>query len=286
MLRRLCILLGLGLLLAAPLAAQDIPPPLRDWQGWVLHDVPGHACPVLADQAPGEDSYRCAWPGRLALDAGEDGGHFSLEVHVDAPSWVALPGDSRHWPQQVNLGNRPATVLEHQGQPMLWLESGDYHIQGELPWTSRPANLGVPESIGLVTLRVDGATVTRIERDGRQLTLGEAASAQRAADALSLRVYRRLADGLPATLETRLQFNVSGSAREQVLGPVLPAGFVATALSGELPARLEKWPSARAIAAGPVDADPAGAQRRATGEGRRDPAARAVAEAGGLELRR
>jgi hypothetical protein len=239
MLRRLCILLGLGLLLTAPLAAQDIPPPLRDWQGWVLHDVPGHACPFLADQAPGEDSYRCAWPGRLALDAGEDGGHFSLEVHVDAPSWVALPGDSRHWPQQVNLGNRPATVLEHQGQPMLWLESGDYHIQGELPWTSRPANLGVPESIGLVTLRVDGATVTRIERDGRQLTLGEAASAQRAADALSLRVYRRLADGLPATLETQLQFNVSGSAREQVLGPVLPAGFVATALSGELPARLE-----------------------------------------------
>jgi len=239
MLRRLCILLGLGLLLAAPLVAQDIPPPLRDWQGWVLHDVPRHACPFLANQAPGEDSYRCAWPGRLALDADEDGGRFSLEVHVDAPSWVALPGDARHWPQQVALGNRPATVLEHQGEPMLWLEPGDYRIQGMLPWTSRPANLGVPESIGLVTLSVDGATVTRIERNGRQLTLGEAASAQRATDALSLRVYRRLADGLPATLETRLQFNVSGSAREQVLGPVLPAGFVATALSGELPARLE-----------------------------------------------
>ena len=36
-----------------------------------------------------------------------------------------------------------------------------------------------------------------------------------AADALSLRVYRRLEDGLPATLETQLQFNVTGSAREQ-----------------------------------------------------------------------
>lgn len=227
------------MLLAAPLAAQDIPPPLRDWQGWVLHDVPGHACPFLANQAPGGDSYRCAWPGRLELDADEDGGRFSLEVHVDAPSWVALPGDGRHWPQQVSLGNRPATVLEHQGEPMLWLEPGDYRIQGALPWTSRPANLSVPESIGLVALSVDGAKVTRIERDGRQLTLGEAASAQRAADALSLRVYRRLADGLPATLETRLQFNVSGSAREQVLGPVLPAGFVATSLGGELPARLE-----------------------------------------------
>ncbi|MES1154519.1 MAG: hypothetical protein ABUL45_06335, partial [Rhodanobacter sp.] len=78
-----------------------------------------------------------------------------------------------------------------------------------------------------------------IELNGEQLTLGEAAAAQRAADALSLRVYRRLADGLPATLETQLQFNVTGSAREQSLGPVLPEGFVATALSGDLPARLE-----------------------------------------------
>ncbi|HEY1589902.1 MAG TPA: hypothetical protein VGG00_09210, partial [Rhodanobacter sp.] len=85
----------------------------------------------------------------------------------------------------------------------------------------------------------DGAAVTHVERNGDQLTLGEAAAAQRAADALSLRVYRRLGDGLPATLETQLQFNVTGSAREQLLGPVLPAGFVATALSGDLPARLE-----------------------------------------------
>ena len=46
-------------------------------------------------------------------------------------------------------------------------------------------------------------------------------------------------DGLPATLQTQVQLTVSGSAREQLLGPVLPAGFVATALSGDLPARLE-----------------------------------------------
>jgi hypothetical protein len=39
-------------------------------------------------------------------------------------------------------------------------------------------------------------------------------------------------------LQTQLQLNVTGTAREQVLGPVLPAGFVATALSGGLPARL------------------------------------------------
>jgi hypothetical protein len=247
MLRRSPGLLGFGLLgllwllLAAPLLAQDVPPPLRDWQAWVLHDVPRHDCPFLANQIPSsyEASYQCAWPGRLTLDASQDGGRFSLNVHVDAPCWVALPGDEKNWPQQVSTNNQPATVLQRGGQPMVWLMPGDYQLRGTLPWTARPARLRVPAMIGLITLSVDGAAVTRIDRNGDQLTLGEAAAAQRAADALSLRVYRRLEDGLPAMLETRLQFNVTGSAREQLLGPVLPAGFVATALSGDLPARLE-----------------------------------------------
>jgi hypothetical protein len=239
MLARMLGLLGLWLLLAAPLPAQDVPPPLRDWQDWVLHDVPQHACPFLATQAPNAGSYQCAWPGRLVLDAGKDGGRFSLDVRVDAPSWVVLPGDAKNWPQQVSANNQLATVLQRAGQPMLWLTPGDYQLRGTLPWTARPARLRMPMTIGLVALSVDGAAVTRIERNGEQLTLGEAAAAQRAADALSLRVYRRLADGLPATLETQLQFNVTGSAREQSLGPVLPQGFVATALSGDLPARLE-----------------------------------------------
>ena len=239
MLARLIGLLGLCLLLAAPLPAQDVPPPLRDWQGWVLHDVPQHACPFLANQSPDAGSYQCAWPGRLSLDAGKDDGRFDLDVHVDAPSWVALPGDARAWPQAVTANNQPAVVLQHDGQPMLWLQPGDYRLRGTLPWTARPARLRVPATIGLVALSVDGAAVTHIERNGGELTLGEAAAAQRAADALSLRVYRRLDDGLPATLQTRLQLDVAGSVREQLLGPMLPAGFVATALSGDLPARLE-----------------------------------------------
>jgi len=239
MFRRSLGLVCLCLMLAAPLLAQDVPPPLRDWTGWVLHDVPQHDCPFLANQSPAADSYQCAWPGRLTLDAGKVGGSFILDVHVDAPSWVALPGDERNWPQQVGLNNQPATVLQRDGQPMVWLLPGDYQVHGTFPWTSRPARLRVPAMIGLVTLSVDGAAVAHVERNGDQLTLGEAAAAQRAADALSLRVYRRLEDGLPATLQTQLQFNVTGSAREQLLGAVLPAGFVATALSGDLPARLE-----------------------------------------------
>ncbi len=236
--RRSLLLLVL-LWMAAPLWAQDIPPSLRDWQAWVLHDVPEHACPFLATEEPGDDSYQCVWTGRLQIEAGATGAHFSLGVHVDVASWVELPGGEHNWPQQVVAGGKPLTVLKRDSQPCVWLEPGDYTIQGELPWDERPASLYVPESIGLVALKLDGAAVSRIERNGDQLTLGEAAAAQRTADAISLRVYRRLTDGLPALLDTELQLDVAGSAREQLLGPVLPKGFVAASLEGRLPARLE-----------------------------------------------
>jgi len=114
MLARLIGWLGLALLLAAPALAQDVPPPLHDWQDWVLHNVPQHACPFLANRMPGSDSYRCAWPGRLMLDAGKEGASFGLAVHVDAASWVALPGGERAWPQSVTSNSQPA-VWTHGG---------------------------------------------------------------------------------------------------------------------------------------------------------------------------
>lgn len=227
----------LAALIAAPLLAQDIPPALRDWQGWVLHDVPEQACPLR--DSPARGAHQCVWPGRLALDADAHGARFTLQVRRDAPGWVALPGDARDWPQQVRVDGQAQPVLAHDDQPALWLTAGEHRLEGAIAWSTRPSTLAVPPSIALVELSIDGLPVARIERNGGRLTLGEAAAAARTADALSLRVYRQLVDGLPPTLETRLELNVAGTAREQLLGPALPAGFVATALSGELPARLE-----------------------------------------------
>ena len=137
-------LLGLCLALVAPLMAQDVPPALRDWQGWVLHDAPQRDCPLLTNRAADADGSRqCAWPGRLTLAAGNEGASFALQVRVDAPTWVALPGDERTWPQQVGVDNQPATVLARDGVPMLWLQPGDYQVRGTLPWTARPARLRV-----------------------------------------------------------------------------------------------------------------------------------------------
>ena len=231
--------LMLLLTLAAPLRAQDIPPVLQSWNAWALHEVPDHACPLPASTASASGPRPCVWPGRLALAADAQAGRFSLTVQLDAPGWVVLPGDDHAWPQQVLVDDKPQPVLRHDDSPALRLDAGTHAVRGQWSWSTRPTTLAVPESIALVSLDLDGQTVARIERNASRLTLGEAAVAHRAADALALRVYRQLQDGLPPTLQTRLQLDVAGSAREQLLGPALPAGFVATALSGDLPVRLE-----------------------------------------------
>ena len=236
--RRAASLLGL-LFVVAPLWAQDIPPALQDWKGWVLHDAPEQACPLLNSPMAPTGGRQCVWPGELTLAVDAQGARFSEDVQVDAPAWVALPGGERAWPQSVRVDGQPQPVLAPRQVPAVWLTVGLHHIEGQLAWATRPATLAMPASIGLLALSIDGKPVNRVERQGDRLTLGEAAPAERASDALSVRVYRELSDGLPPTLETRLQLEVAGSAREQLLGPALPAGFVATAVDGDLPARLD-----------------------------------------------
>ncbi len=237
----LCLISG-SLIFGDARAADDvsIPPPLRDWQGWVLHGHEQRTCPLMSTQDGNDDNaYQCAWPGRLSLIVDKAGAHFQLNVHVDAESWIALPGSRDAWPQQVQIGSASAIVLDRNGTPSLRLAAGDYVIRGVFEWDERPARLQVPDGIALIDLNVDGANIAQPERNDDSLTLGQAAARQREADSLSLRVFRKLSDGAPPLLETQMQLHVAGSAREQLLGPALPKGFVATALEGDLPARLE-----------------------------------------------
>lgn len=232
--------MGCALLLVclAPALAQDIPPPLQDWQAWVLHDHPQHACPFLTGSMPASDARRCLWPGELAVVAGKNGGHFQVSVEVDADSWLDLPGNNRQWPQQVTDRGRAIAVHDHQGMPTVRLEAGQHELSGTWAWSSMPTRLALPDVYGLVSLKVDGKPVPDFNRSGGSLTLGEAPAGPRQADALSLKVFRRLSDGLPPILETRMQLDVSGRAREVSIGPALPDGFVATRLDAPVPSRL------------------------------------------------
>ena len=197
------------------------------------------ACPLITGrQGNAAGDFLCAWPGVLTLAADADGASIAQHWRVDADSWIPLPGDAMHWPQQVSVDGKPAVVVDHGG-PTLRLAAGAHDIRARIPWSERPQSLHVPSNTGIVALSVDGKPVVPVQRDGDELTLGRAESSAPEADSIDLRVYRRLEDGVPAVLTTQIRLNVSGQAREEIIGPVLPDGFAPLELTGEWPARLD-----------------------------------------------
>ncbi len=223
---------------SAPDAA--IPPQLKEWRGWVLKDQEFRACPFLGNETPdAPDKFVCAWASRLSIDAAGEGATFAIHWQISAPSWVPLPGDTDHWPQQVTVNRQRQPVVAHEQFPALYLQPGSYDIAGKFVWHARPQNLRVPGEIGLVALTIDGKTIAPLERGEDVVTLGRGNVGTPESDAMQIRVFRDVIDGVPAQLETRIQIGVSGQAREEVLGPVLPDGFVPLSIGSEWPARLD-----------------------------------------------
>jgi hypothetical protein len=234
-----CVVLCASPLSAAPLTRDAVPEPLRPWVDWVLRGHEGETCPFL--HAQGE--RHCVWPGRLELSLDARGGRFVQELFVAAESDVPLPGAAESWPEDVRVDGAGAPVFERGGRPTLRLARGAHELSGRFVWSALPPVLVIPAETGVVALRVDGAAVPFPRRDaeGRLwLRDGEAAPEPREAeDQVEIEVQRRVVDEIPLVLETRISLRVSGAARDEQLGRVLPDGFVPTALLGPLPARLE-----------------------------------------------
>lgn len=236
----LALLLGGTAAAQNPPAADAIPDALKDWRGWALRGFEYRQCPFLATQQPASaEAYLCAWPGRLNLAADASGATFAQRWRVDAIGWVPLPGDAERWPQEVIVDGQSVAVILHDAVPSLWLAPGTHEVHGRFIWSFRPQALRVPPLVGLIDLSVDGKPVAPLERNADWLTLGRGVAQAREADAFSLRVFRKLEDGVPALLHTELQLDVSGQAREETFGPALPTGFEPIALDGELTARLD-----------------------------------------------
>jgi hypothetical protein len=225
--------------------AQEIPPELRNWQGWVLRGEEFRRCPFLASAnlQPGQPidagAFRCAWPERLSLAVEARGGSFTQRWQVYAETWLTLPGNLEYWPQDVRVNGAPAPVVARNGLPSLWLAPGNYTIAGRYSWSTRPESLPLPSLTALVDLTVDHQRVVQPERPGGALWLGKRRSAEQAA-AMEVQVYRLVRDEIPTYLLTRIRLNVAGDAREELLGRVLPDGFTPLRLDGDVPARLER----------------------------------------------
>jgi hypothetical protein len=172
---------------------------------------------------------------------GRKGGRFSQPWETYAETAVPLPGGEDHWPIDVKADGKPAIVVSQDGAPTVRLAAGRHVVTGAFAWPSLPPSLTVSSQTGLVALSLRGKRVEFPSRgEGGELFLEAAAAPEAAeADRLDISVHRRLTDGVPLLLATRLTLAVSGKMREVALGKALPAGFVAHALESDLPARVE-----------------------------------------------
>ena len=230
--RILILLMGLVLAGLAP-ADGEIPTQLEAWRGWVQKGLEYRNCTMISYSAGvSNDDYACLWPGPLEIRANANGAEISQKWRVEIDAWVPLPGNSEHWPQQVMVDGRAAVVVDREG-PKVWMTTGDHDLRANLVWDERPQALDVPELIAVVGLVVDGNPVAPLQRSGNQLTLGRGKTSALEADSLELRVFRKFTDSIPGGLETRIRMEVSGQPREEILGPVLPEGFLPLSLDNE-----------------------------------------------------
>jgi hypothetical protein len=229
-----------GLVQAAPPAA-DIPETLKPWKAWVLYGEEAWSCPEVAGV---RDESFCAWPGELKLDVRQGGMQFSQTWELQQDRAIPLPGQREYWPQRLTVDGKAHPVLNSDGVPVVWLSSGKHTISGWIPWMERPQTVNVPEAVALISLTVDGRPVLPLDRHEGELTLGESEEEteppEQEGDSSDFQIYRKLTDGIPATLTTRVNFKVSGKARELSVPNSLPPNFVPTHIGSRWAARLDK----------------------------------------------
>ncbi|MFT3712905.1 MAG: hypothetical protein QM817_35080 [Archangium sp.] len=222
---------------AVPPKTTEIPSALREWIPWVMHHERSSLCPFLQNS----ETRACAWPGRLALTLDDKGGRFTQSFKVyGVDAWLPLPGESKRWPQNVQVDGKPAVVVSDSGaHPSVLLTAGEHTVTGDFLWDSMPEALLIPADTGLVALTVKGQVVTIPNRDGEGRVFLQRESTQEETDHVDLDVHRRVTDEIPLLLVTQLTLKVSGRSREVEFGRALPTGFVPMALTSGLPMRVE-----------------------------------------------
>ena len=217
-----------------------IPEPLLPWVEWVLQDTPKYECPFFYNNY--QQQY-CAWPSKLELDLKQKQGQFTSSWDVYNDSYLSLPGDSQHWPQNVSVNNKPALVIRYDNKPAIKLSAGHYTIQGDFFWDNIPDSLSIPINSGLITVSIQGKEIQNPLFKNNQLWLkasdiGKAKTKDKT-NQLNLQVFRKVSDNIPLQLTSLFSLEVSGQQREIKLPHALLDNFIPISLNSPLPARLE-----------------------------------------------
>ena len=223
-------------------AELSVPSPLQPWQGWALKDYPEIHCPFSVSAF---DQRQCSWPGELHLNVTEAGLHFEQHWQMFRQGQVELPGGEGYWPESVLVNAISGLVLDSAGRPGIQLVAGNHNIAGFIPWQRIPESVLLPPATVLVNLNMNDRVIQRpnLDADGRlwfshRITQPQQTSVQ-SEDKLTVRVYRRLVDDIPFLIETRVDLEVAGKAREVVLGKILFDAFTLRAINSPLPTRVD-----------------------------------------------
>ena len=228
---------------AVPLVAQETQAPqtLAEWQGWVSYNHQDEDCPHIYN---GKER-QCRWPSTLNLDIQQTTGFFRAEVELFAASWVTLPGNSKHWPQQVKIkkSGTQLVVVERQGRPSVWLGKGHHQISGRFAWSVMPKSLFISQDTGILHLQINGKSIQQPDRstDGViHLHDQQTKKETKTKDSLEVQVFRKISDSIPMLITTHIDLKVAGSNREISLGARIPDAQIPVSLHSKLPVRLDQ----------------------------------------------
>lgn len=221
----------------------NTPEDLSQWREWILEPHSQWTCPFIYSQY---DQKSCYWPSSLKLDVTSKGMTFEQLWQVYADGWVALPGSNRHWPMSVEVDGESAVIVERQGQPGVLLSSGNHRVAGRVNWRVQPQYIHIPPQTGLYQMTVNGVEQSHSLLDEKgQLWISQPQQELLKAsleeeEHVGIRVFRKLIDDVPFMMETEVQLDVSGKAREMLFGKVLFDEFEPISIRSDLPARIEK----------------------------------------------
>lgn len=212
-----------------------VPPALEPWRGFALFGAGTRLCPPEGNDL---QTRICVFPASLALSLEDGGAAFTLRARLFDTAAVVLPSGPGVWTEGVSADGKPAPVVAGENGPEVWLAPGDHVLTGRLGWTVAPAGLRLPPAAGLVTLTRGGLPLpVRVSPSG-ELALGVEKEARVVENTEKVKVFRRLADGVPVTVTTLLRLEVSGLARSVTLAGAVPPGAVALVVRAPVAASL------------------------------------------------
>jgi hypothetical protein len=220
--------------------APHVPGLLQPWVDWVLHGKEEQL--KCIPQYDDGDIYQCQWPYILELNLNNQGGEFKQSWLVHNENWVILPGNSRHWPQEVRVDGERWIIIQKNKTPQVRLQAGIHTITGHFSWPHLPENLQIPSETALLSLTVNHEAVAFPDLDASgRLWLKRIQTEEKIENRLKIESFRLIDDSIPPQVMLYFTLDVAGSARQITLGPLYtPEKFIPLSLKNSLPAKLEQ----------------------------------------------